>query len=226
MASRSLYICVDESGAESVDEYFTVASCWFTSTNGPRAALNESKVALRKFLIECNELPSGVEELKGKDLGNTATDLFFQNLHHYVHQDNTIEQRILPWSGFPVRYRTTEIDVATGREALSDFESNNSVDMSIRTMMLLSSLNPIMYNSDFAEDAYDSVRVLLDGEIWNQAKQAIEDTPRAESLQFSIRDSKKTPGIQFADVAANLRFSARNGSDYDDAPKTLSGLEF
>jgi hypothetical protein len=226
MSARSLYICVDESGAESVDEYFTVASCWFSSTNSPRAALNEAKVGLRKLLVECDEFPSGVEELKGKNLGATGTDLFFQNFHSYVRQDNTIEQGILPWTGFPVRYRTNEIDVATGRKALSDFESNTSVDMSIRTLMLLTALNPIMYNSRFAEDTYDRVRVLLDGGIWSQAKRAIENTPRAEDFEFSIRDSKKVPGIQFADVAANLRFTARKGTSYTDAPDALSGLEF
>ena len=226
MGNRSLYICVDESGIESADDYFAVASCWFSSTNQPRAALNEAKVTLRDLLINCDQLPSGVREIKGKDLGSAGTDLFFDSFHQAIQQDNTIERGLMPWSGFPVRYKTIEMDVAVGRNALRNIDPNVPVEMSIRTMMLLSTLNPILYNSDFSTDAYDRVHVLLDGDIWTQPKEAIENTERATSLEFSIKDSKKTPGIQFADVAANLRFSARQGTEYDSAERTLSKLEF
>lgn len=226
MGNRSLYICIDESGIESADDYFTVASCWFSSTNQPRAALNEARITLRDLLINCEELPVGVQEIKGKNLGSTGADLFFESFRQTIQQDNTIETGLTPWSGFPVQYRTVEMAVGVGRDALSNIDPTMPVEMSIRTVMLLSALNPVLYNCSFSNDAYDRVQVLLDGEIWTQAKEAIENTERAASLEFSIKDSKKTPGIQFADVAANLRFSARQGTEYDSAERTLSELEF
>lgn len=226
MTHRSLYICVDESGSESTDEYFTVAACWFVSSNGPRAALNETQTTLRSLLIDCEELPSGVDELKGKNLQPTGTDLLFRSFQQTVRGDNTIEQSILPWSGFPVRYRTVELDVSVGRNALRDLHGDIPVEMSMRTLLLLSVLNPILYNSGFTTETYDDVRIVLDGDIWSQPKESLEATDRAGEFDFSIKDSKKVPGIQFADVAANLRFTARRGADFDDALGTLSSLEF
>ena len=226
MTNRSLYICVDESGSESTDDYFTVAACWFVSSNGPRAALNETKNDLRSLLIDCGELPNGVDELKGKNLQPTGADLLFENFYQTVQTDNTIEKGILPWSGFPVRYRTIGLDVAIGRSALADLHGEIPVEMSIRTLLLLSVLNPVLYNSSFTADVYDDVQVILDGAIWSQPKESLEATDRARNFNFSIKDSKKVPGIQFADVAANLRFTARRGAEFQNALDTLSGLEF
>lgn len=225
MTNRSLYICVDESGSESTDEYFTVAACWFVSSNPPRAALNETKNGLRRLLIDCEELPGGVDELKGKNIQPSGADLLFRNFRQIVRKNNTIEQGILPWSGFPVRYRTVGLDVALGRSALADLHGDIPVEMSIRTLLLLSVLNPVLYNSAFTADAYDDVQVILDGEIWSQPKESLEGTDRVRNFDFSIKDSKKVPGIQFADVAANLRFTARRGAEFQTAPETLSDLE-
>lgn len=62
-------------------------------------------------------------------------------------------------------------------------------------------------------------------DIWSQPKEAIEASDRAGEFDSSLKDSTKVPGIQFADIAANLRFTARRGDSFEDALDTLPDLE-
>lgn len=125
--SRTLYICVDESGTEASGDYFTTASYWFVSEKPPRAALNETKVSLIDQLSDLQHIPGDIPELKGKDLDSDATAHLFQNFIPTVHRNNTVENNDLPWNGRPVQYNIHGVDAATGREALANIDQRISI---------------------------------------------------------------------------------------------------
>jgi hypothetical protein len=221
-----LYIAVDESGTVTSHEQFEVAGCWYVSEKRPRAALNETQNSTQDLLESCNHLPSGKSEIKGKDLGTDGLDCLFQSLCQFAHRDATVLGGRFPSDSRPIRYSFHGTNPVLARRALGGVEHETSTEESIRTMLLLSVLNPILYHDRFGEIRADEITVLLDSEVWKGPKEKIASTERVSSLplQFEIWDSEKAPGIQFADVAANALFKEHSGRDFNGTHEKLDDL--
>lgn len=216
--SRTLFLCIDESGTEANGDYFTTAGCWFVSENPYRAALNEAKVTAMDTLHDFYGLPGDMDELKGKDLKLEEAETVLCNVEEHAYRGGTVVTSPLPWDGGPVQFNVYGVDAAMCRQALQNFDGDLNDQMALRTFILSSILNPLLSDSPLDDSTYDHIRVLLDGEIWRQAMEASQSTLWATELadvEFSIHDSKKVPGIQFADVAANYKRSRRIDDDVD-----------
>lgn len=221
-----LYIAVDESGTVTNHELFEVAGCWYVSDNGPRAALNETKRSVRELLESCGHLPSGESEIKGKNLDPGGLDLLFRSLSRCAHDDPTVESGRFSSEGRPIRYSFHGTNPELARSALGETGRSASTEESIKTMLLLSVLNPILYHDRFDDIRADEISVLLDSPVWEGPKQTLSDTDAAADLplEFEIWDSEKVPGIQFADVAANALFKRHSGRTFDGTHEKLDDL--
>lgn len=225
MTTDYLYAAVDESGTITSDEHFEVAACWYVSEKGPRAALSEARVSLQEQLEAMGYIPEGRKEIKGKDLSPDGLDYLFECLRHTVYNGGTVADARLPLDS-PVAYSFSGTDTDLARSVLDSNSRNTSVEESIRTMLLLSALNPLLYHGQFQNVDRDRVRVLLDASVWETAKERIENTEKVSDrqIEFEIWDSEKVAGIQFADVAANARFKRHSGETFDGTHKKLESL--
>lgn len=221
-----LYIAVDESGTATNHDQFEVAGCWYISDKGPRAALNETKKSIQELLESCDHLPSGESEIKGKNLDPDGLDLLFRSLSRCAHDDPTVQAGRFPSGGRPIRYSFHGTNPDLARSVLGGTGRDGSTEESIKTMLLLSVLNPILYHGRFDDIRADEITVLLDSPVWKRSKQTISNTDTAANLplEFEIWDSEKVPGIQFADVAANARFKRHAGRTFDGTHAKLDDL--
>lgn len=223
----NLYVFVDECGLPSHDEYFAVAGCWCVSDLGPAPTLNETRINLRNLMADLGEIPSDQSELKGADLSPDGLDTLFSCLTQMGNEDNTISEPPYPWpsSSQPIRFTYGEVDAGIGRDVFSDFGHDLDTPQLLQSMMLLTVLRPLLYESSLDQTKYRQVRVVLDSPTWENAKEAVSDTDRTSEFEFEICDSKKAPGIQFADLAARVRRMRRLSESYESADEKLSELE-
>jgi hypothetical protein len=224
--TNQLYVAIDESGTTTNHEQFEVAGCWYVSKKKPRAALNETQTSIQNQLESTGYLPPGKSEIKGKDLSTDGLDHLFESLCQTAYQDSTVLNGRFPSGNRPVRYSFHGTNPSLARAALGGVSRETSTEESIRTMLLLSVLNPILYHSRFGYIGAEAITVLLDSSVWKGPKQKISDTEPVSSLplQFEIWDSQKVPGIQFADVAANARFKRHSGKTFDGTHQKLEDL--
>lgn len=222
----NLYVFVDECGLPNEDEYFSVAGCWCISEHGPAPTLNETRVSMRNLMAGMGEVAADETEIKGRNLSPQGLDALFASFNQFANQDNTLSNPPYPWGpdSKPVRFTYGEVDANVGRAAFREFGHDLDTPQMVQTMMLLTVLRPLLYESPLDSTRYDRVRVVLDAETWRPAKEAIEDTDRVEDFEFIIEDSTKAPGIQLADVAARIRRMHRLGRDYNRAVSKLDEL--
>lgn len=228
MSTNYLYVAVDESGTVTSDEQFEVAACWYISNKEPRAALNETRLSIQGQLEDTGYLPDGKDEIKGKDLTPEGLDHLFSCLRQTAFKDETILRGRLPFgsTSSPIAYSFTGTDTDLARDVLNGDRQATSVEESIRALLLLSVLNPLLYHGQFRNVDRDRVRVLLDASVWENARSRISNSNKISnfSISFEIWESEKVPGIQFADVAANARFKRHDGKDFQNAHEDLSKL--
>ncbi len=223
----TLYVFVDESGLPSVDEYYAVAGCWCISAIGPAPTLNETRIDLQNLMIDLREIPADRTELKGTDISKKGLDVLFSSLTRIANQNGTTSDPPYPWhdGSTPIQFTYAEVDAGVGREAFTEFGHDLDTPKLLQSMLLLSILRPLLYGSDLDENVYDRVKVILDSETWEQARQTLEDAGRASEFIFETHESHKVPGIQLADLAAHVRRKKRKGTTYENADSTLDRLE-
>lgn len=223
----TLYVFVDESGLPSVDEYYSVAGCWCISDIGPAPTLNETRIALQDLMVDLREMPADSTELKGTNLSNEGLDILFSSLTKMANKSGTTSGSPYPWNddSTPIKFTYAEVDAGVGREAFTEFGHDLDTPKLLQSMLLLSILRPVLYGSNLDESVYDRVKVILDSETWEQARQTLEDAGRASELIFETQESHKVPGIQLADLAAHVRRNKRKGTTYENADSALDRLE-
>ncbi|MGN8212946.1 MULTISPECIES: DUF3800 domain-containing protein [Halococcus] len=205
----SLYVFVDESGTPGNGSFFTVAGFWCVSDRQPSAVLQSSKDKLLEQM-NTNYARRGPEnELKGSQIRNDGLDVLFSTLQSTFRGDDSIHQNPPVWTDDRVfRYTANNLNPGLMNTLVKDVAGiDQQSPAMLQTFLLSSILNPILNNHLVNCSPVESVRVVLDAETWTAPANyidsglcQIENVP--DDVEFAIRDSKSTPGIQFADVAA------------------------
>jgi hypothetical protein len=205
----SLYVFVDESGVPGEGSFFTVAGFWCVSDRQPPAVLQSSKDKLLEQM-NTNYAHRGPEnELKGSQIRNDGLDVLFNMLESTFREDDSIHQNPPVWSdGRIFRYTANNLNPGLMNTLIRDVAGiDRQSSHMLQTFLLSSILNPVLDNHLVNCSPVESVQVILDSDTWetpanyiNSGLSQIENVP--DDVQFTTRDSKSTPGIQFADVAA------------------------
>jgi hypothetical protein len=101
----------------------------------------------------------------------------------------------------------------------------------VQMLSLNSVLTPLFHQATVGLESCDSVAVLLDSSTWKRSAELVSndietvDDPSTD-IEFEIRDSKSTPGIQFADLAAYSWRRNLRKSDCGTAAGVLYDLRF
>lgn len=207
---KTLYICIDESGIPGSGDCFTVAGCWFGSDRDrPQDILVSTSQKLLSKAATVESLSSPPAELKGKDYDSSTLGRLIDQLQQLMYDDDSIRCPSRAWAmsdpiGFTVTMVQPDINAAT-LEGLANTEL--AVPEITKRIALNSVLTPLFSSGLVTLSSYDRVRVILDSEVWRRTadefERATEMTLSGDlELTYETRDSKATPGIQFADLAA------------------------
>lgn len=203
----TLYACVDESGNFSRGECCSIATCWFVSERrNPLEILMASKDRVASVIEGHAEGPATVNELKGSKFPTPALTEGLRFFGRTMYDDTSLDDRT-PWAqSYPVAFTTEGIHTGLASELISHAVERPNRATTVRGLALNAALSPL-FSGQIDATAYEQTRVLLDSDAWAVPKEQLEsalsnaeiDTAR---LSFELRDSKKTPGIQFADLVA------------------------
>jgi hypothetical protein len=205
----SLYVFIDESGVPGEGSFFTVAGFWCVSDRQPPAVLQSSKDKLLEQMNTNYARREPESELKGSQIRNNGLDVLFSMLESTFREDDSIHQNPPVWSdGRVLRYTANNLNPGLMNSLIRDVSGiDRQSPHMLQTFLLSSILNPVLDNHLVDCSPVESVQVVLDAETWeapanyiDTGLSQIENVP--DNVEFTIRDSKSTPGIQFADVAA------------------------
>lgn len=206
----TLYISIDESGKEINDVCYAVVGCWFASDReDPEQAGKPTRTKTQHFVQEV--LPNGppsIDELQGSDMPDAVDDAV-NSVFNSAYDDETISQSHSVWptsNSQPLVFsRSIQFPPLT-EPTVGQYISGNT-SHALKTIALVSALSPLFDTHQVFLDNCDSIRILLDATPWTTPASRVEqqlnelDVP-SHSFSFEIRDSKATPGIQFADLGA------------------------
>lgn len=203
----TLYIYVDESGRKAQDSCYTVAGCWCLSEwSNPHNVLMETKDKLLNVVQQVKNYEKQPSEIKSSKLDPNTLGTLVDSLTSEVYKDSSLvtAKSRLPWQmSFPVGFTIVPFHGGVCREVLDDQLRRLAGFEAMQAMGLSSILAPLSDRQALlTSSAYDEIRVLLDATTWENAANIMENTITVDDIGFSIRDSKKTPGIQLGDVAA------------------------
>lgn len=219
----NLHVCVDESGRKSQDSCYTVAGCWFVSEySNPQNALMGTKDSLLTTVQQITNSRTQPSEIKSAKLQPPTLGAVVSDLRKQMFEDESLVTGRLPWSmQTPVCFTIATFHGDVCRDVLADQTSRLKPFEVMQVMGLSSILTPLSDRRALLDqNAFDSVRVLLDAKTWENAADVVDASLSVDDVSFAIRDSKRTPGIQLADLAA---YSWRRNLTRGDC-ETASGL--
>ncbi|WP_135827526.1 DUF3800 domain-containing protein [Halorussus halobius] len=227
----TLYICVDESGRKATDDCYTVAGCWFLSEwSNPHDVLMATKDRLLDTVQSIKGYERQPSEIKSAKLDPDTLGTVVDRLQSEVYDDDSLvtAENNLPWTmSFPVGFTIAPLHGRVCRTVLDDHLSRLSAFEAMQVMGLSSVLAPLTNRRALLDDeSYDGIRVLLDATTWENAANVVRGALNVDSISFSIRDSKSTPGIQFGDVAAYSWRRNLTRADCGTAAGLLHDLRF
>jgi len=227
----TLYICVDESGRKAMDECYTVAGCWFLSERtDPHNVLMATKDGLLDTVRRVKGYEKQPPEIKSAKLDPETLGTLVATLKSDVYDDESLvtAKNRLPWEmSFPVGFTIVPLHGGICRTALDDQLRRLSAFEAIQVMGLSSVLAPLSNRRPLlADETYDEIQVLLDATTWENAANVVQKALNVDTVEFSIRDSKNTPGIQFGDVAAYSWRRNLTRADCGTAAGLLHDLRF
>jgi hypothetical protein len=207
--ARRLYIFVDESGNPSSGEYYTVAGCWCLSERPDIDAILSPTKNRLAATVEQQFTDAPVSELKGVDLPAGLINQLMSAVETHLYNDSTLVTSPVPWTDdVPIRYSFHNTNPDLGNEILARmFGSMAQAAEAQKALALVSVLNPLFYQRLIDRAQISEIQIVLDAAVWQQAVTRFEMSLQrvadfSELVSFSIRDSKATPGIQIADLAA------------------------
>lgn len=229
----SLYVFVDESGEPNTDRCYAVSGCWIVSErSNPNDVLMPTKDRLIGTIEGSERGKDSISELKGAATPPPVLDALFSYLRTGIHDDSTIRQSGFPWQvSKPMRYTLHDVNSDAATDAISNLVGPRQAGETLKTLALASILAPLRHEDRIDTAELDQVNVYLDATVWqNPARRLTEVSSLTASdlqpLSFDIRDSKGTPGIQLADLAA---YSWRRNllyADCETAASTLNDFRF
>lgn len=223
-----LYVAVDESGLPSQGDCYVVVGCWYVSERHDSASpLSDLKDDLLTF-VGTKQWGGTPDELKGGKMGPETINGVVGRIEDWMWQLDTVETGDVPWSGSHplgfswVTYHAEAARRTIERTGIARLEAPNA----LKEIALNSLLTPLYYEHRLRTSRVDESRVVLDGDPWVTPADGLRerweegiDTPTPD---FQVRDSKETPGIQVADVAASVWQKYSKGDACSRAAATLA----
>jgi len=230
MGSNLLYVFIDESGNHSKGDYYAVAGSWCLSRRtDPAEVLSPTKDRLIAHLDQPHS------ELKGSKLSNEALNELVPAISSYGYEDTTVSHTTVPWTTQePLRCTLHEVNPELATSVIADTTGAElQAPELLQTLALASVLNPIFNPDRIDRSAFTEIKVILDDTTWSRPMERIKQgidlltSERIPSdLQFNIRDSTKTPGVQVADLTAYSWARHLRKGDCGSAADAIHGLRF
>lgn len=231
--AKTLYICIDESGLHARGDCYTVAGCWHVSERtNPNDVLTPTKDRAIKTISAHNKGPRSISEIKGASLHPTTLNDVVQWLRNGIYEDHSILTSHTVWSlNIPLGFTFCSLNPDLAVASIAHMASENNTPQLIQLFSLNSVIAPLFHQETVDIRGCDSIVVILDDTTWkNTAERISTNIEQLDSvpvdISFEIRDSKSTPGIQFADLAAySWQRNLRKG-DCGTAAGILHDLRF
>lgn len=206
---RTLYVGIDESGNVSRGTEYAVAGCWFVSDrSNPNNVLTPTKERLLDLVDSHRHNDGPISELKGASLAPAVLDGVVPAINEYSYRDQTIETSSLPWEmSIPISFSLCTVAPHLANETISHIHGDPlSSPTTVKTVCLNSVLTPLFYSMPLSIEIVSEIVVLLDSDTWSNPAQKLQRSLSSDSspdldIDFRIRDSMSTPGIQMADIA-------------------------
>lgn len=205
-----LHVFVDESGNHTRRDCYVVAGCWCISRGGDlERILRPTKNRISDNVVFDAEGASPGREIKGSAVSETKLNSIFAYMRNVVERDRTIDTRNYPWENFPVAFTVYDSDSDVGKGISRRYLGEGRSHTPPQVFGLSSIISPALRIEEQHSSSIESYRIVLDAETWKRPRAQLESVVRsidwAPSLDFTVRDTERTPGIQLADVAAHAR---------------------
>lgn len=206
----TLYVFIDESGNENRGDYYSVAGCWCVSSERNFTAVLDPTVQRLMDVAESTLHDSSpIAELKGASLPTDVITAVFESFETISYDDSTVPHTAVPWEpAYPVRFSTATINPTIGRTAIADIVGTEvDAPKALKLLLLISVLDPLFRSELLDPSLFDDVRIILDATVWQNPAQHARDAfdevgYSTADISFDIENSKRTPGLQLADLAA------------------------
>lgn len=198
-------IFVDESGNPSRRDCYILAGVWcLTEYDDLSEILKPTRDRIANRVVDTDG------ELKGEMLETTKLDSVLVFLRKVLGEDDSIVPNNVWGTGSSVSFTLSDVDTDTGRGIVEWHlgESTNTA-VTVQLIALASVTSPLLRLSRYASVDITEFHVALDSTTWKRAGNVLQGIYSSmewvPDVSFSYRDSRSTPGIQIADLAAHAR---------------------
>lgn len=225
----TLHVFIDESGKHYQGEHYTLAACWAVSTfdnNNTQNVFDPSKQRIMSSL-ETNT------EIKGNQLLENEYQNVLSNFDAILYDDNSVMNDPSVWNNaLPMRATFHDVQPSVAVSSLQNLLGEGREQKNcIHLLALVSVLDPIFSNKVQSAPEIENIRITLDGGIWGQVadsfKSGLESVGYSgPPIALSEEDSKKFPGIQFADLLAYPWRRYQMQGEYADVFPKITSYQF
>ncbi|PGF15605.1 hypothetical protein CP556_05355 [Natrinema sp. CBA1119] len=161
-------------------------------------------------------------------LDESTLNSTFAYMRNIFDQDQTIDTQDYPWTDFPVAYTIYDSDSDIGRGLAQQYFGQGRSQTPAQLIGLSSIISPVLRLGDQISASIERYRRVLDAETWvrprSQLESIVQSLDWVPAVDFTIRDSEQTPGIQLADIAAYSRRKRLQDGDCHEAMRYLHKL--
>lgn len=231
----NLYVFVDESGNHSQGDYYTLAGIWCPSHRSSASRVLEPTGD--RLLEQANRASDGksFSELKGARLRPDLLNRLIANIERYGYDDKTVSHSPSPWANQqPFRCTLHDAHPKLAKSIISDVigDELNAPEV-LQTLSLATILDPAFDTERIDMSQINTVEIVLDATTWERSKQRMEhglevldSQSSSVNFEFSIVDSKSTPGVQIADLIAYSWARYQREGDCKEAVRTIHSMRF
>lgn len=179
-----------------------------------------------------NEGQDAISEIKGASLRSAMINDTAQWLRDNIYDDNTILTSHTVWKmNIPLGFTFCSLNPTLAIDSIIYIAGKTDAPQLVQTLSLNSVLTPLFHQATVDLESCDSVAVLLDASTWKRSAEQVSSNIEtidelSTDVEFEIRDSKSTPGIQLADLAAYSWRRNLRKSDCGTAAGALHDLRF
>lgn len=196
---------IDESGNHSTSDCYTLAGVWcLTEYDAPEEVFKPTRDRIANQVVQTDG------ELKGEELSDTKLDSCLFYARNVFEQDGSLVPTDCWGTGYSAAFSVYDSDSETVRDIVTQYLGEGAnASVTAQLVGLASVTSPILRLDDHVPVEIVEHNVVLDGTTWRRAGETLrriyESSNRVSEIRFSYRDSKNTPGIQLADLAAHAR---------------------
>ncbi len=219
-----VYVFIDESGNPSTSDCYTLAGVWcLTEYDDPSEILKPVRDQLANRVVNVGS------ELKGEMLTDAKLNSCLYFTRKAIENDSSVVSTDVWQTNRPVAFTLYDSDSDTGRTIAEQHlgESANAT-VTAQLLALASVTSPCLRLDEHSAVELSDRRIILDGNTWRRAGASLSAiyrslawTPR---IEFSLRDSRNTPGIQLADLVAHARRRRLDSGDCSEAVNVINEL--